>query len=118
MAFMEMPFFSADQERPGFAGSPLRLVADTVEELRETSASVFGGWLDGGTAYFASRGLDGAQAPDVTLALIGTLEGAFVLARTLRGTEPLLAAGRVLAPPFRGVALVPRVLPGAVAPNR
>src|SRR4029077_13627689 len=33
-------------------------VADTVEELRETSASVFDGWIDGGSAYFAARGLD------------------------------------------------------------
>jgi AcrR family transcriptional regulator len=93
-------------------------VADTVEELRDTTASVFDGWIDGGTAYFAARGLDSSQARDVTLALIGGLEGAFVLARTLRSTEPLLVAGRVLAPPFRGVPLMPRVVPGAVAPSR
>jgi hypothetical protein len=41
----------------------------------------------------------------VTLALIATLEGALVVARTLRSTEPLLAAGRVLAPQYRGVEL-------------
>jgi hypothetical protein len=82
-------------------------VADTVEELRETSASVFDGWIDGGSAYFAARGLDSSQAREVTLALIGALEGAFVLARTLRSTEPLLAAGRALAPRYRGVALAP-----------
>jgi AcrR family transcriptional regulator len=93
-------------------------VADTVNELRETCASVFAGWVDGGSAYFASRGLDASQAREVTLALIGALEGAFVLARTLRSTEPLLVAGRALAPRFRGVALLPRVLPGAVAPSR
>jgi hypothetical protein len=52
-----------------------------------------------------SRGLDELQARDVTLALIGALEGAFVLARTLRSTEPLLAAGRALAPQYRGVEL-------------
>jgi AcrR family transcriptional regulator len=80
-------------------------VADTVEELRETSASVFGGWVDGGSAYFAARGLDAAQAREVTLAVIGALEGAFVLARTLRSTEPLLAAGRALAPRYSGVEL-------------
>jgi AcrR family transcriptional regulator len=80
-------------------------VADTVEELRLTSASVFVGWVDGGTAYFHARGLDEARAREVTFALIGALEGAFVLARTLRSTEPLLAAGRALAPQYRGVAL-------------
>jgi AcrR family transcriptional regulator len=93
-------------------------VAGTVEELREATAAVFAGWVDGGSAYFASRGLDASQAREVTLALIGALEGAFVLARTLRSTEPLLVAGRALAPRFRGVALLPRVLPGAVAPSR
>jgi AcrR family transcriptional regulator len=80
-------------------------VADTVEELRETSALVFGGWIDGGSAYFAARGLGSSQARDVTLALIGALEGAFVLARTLRSTEPLLAAGRALAPQYSGIAI-------------
>jgi AcrR family transcriptional regulator len=80
-------------------------VADTVEELRETSASVFQNWVDGGSDYFASRGLGPSQAREVTLALIATLEGAFILARTLRSTEPLLAAGRVLAPQYRGVEL-------------
>ena len=85
-------------------------IADTVEELRETTASVFGGWIDGGSAYFASRGLDSSQAREVTLALIGALEGAFVLARTLRSTEPLLAAGQALAPRYRGIELIPRVV--------
>jgi AcrR family transcriptional regulator len=80
-------------------------VADTVEELRETTASVFGAWIDGGTAYFAARGLDESRSREVTLALISALEGAFVLARTLRSTEPLLAAGRALGPNYRGVAL-------------
>ncbi|MGZ5391480.1 MAG: TetR/AcrR family transcriptional regulator [Mycobacterium sp.] len=80
-------------------------VADTVEELRDTSASVFRGWIDGGAAYFVARGLDQQQAREVTLALIGALEGAFVLARTLRDTEPLLAAGAALAPQYRGVVL-------------
>jgi AcrR family transcriptional regulator len=80
-------------------------VADTVEELRETSATVFQGWVDGGSAYFASRGLDDSRARELTLALICALEGAFILGRTLRSAEPLLAAGRALAPPYRGIQL-------------
>jgi AcrR family transcriptional regulator len=84
-------------------------VADTVEELRETTATVFKSWVDGGTAYFASRGLDASHAREVTLALIGALEGAFVLARTLRSTEPLLAAGRALATQYRGVQLAAKL---------
>lgn len=84
-------------------------VADTVEELRETSAAVFQSWVDGGSAYFASRGLDTSQAREVTLTLIGALEGGFVLARTLRSAEPLLAAGRALAPQYRGVRLAAKM---------
>ncbi|BBY16393.1 TetR/AcrR family transcriptional regulator [Mycolicibacterium litorale] len=80
-------------------------VADTVAELREVSAGIFTGWLDGGTAYFTARGLPAPTARQVTVALVAALEGAFVLARTMRDTEPLLAAGRVLGPQFRGVAL-------------
>lgn len=80
-------------------------VADTVEELRDTSATVFQSWVDGGSAYFASRGLPDAQARRVTLMLICALEGAFVLGRTLRSAEPLLASGQALAQQCRGVKL-------------
>lgn len=62
---------------------------------------------DLGAAYFATRGLDPDGARTVTLALIGALAGACVLARTVRSTEPLLAAGHALAPHYRGVALKP-----------
>lgn len=84
-------------------------VADTLEELRETTAAVFLSWVDGGCAYFTSRGLEAAQAREVTLAVIGALEGAFLLARTLRSAEPLLAAGRALAPQYRGVQLAAKM---------
>lgn len=80
-------------------------VADTVEPLRQATADIFQGWIAGGTAYFESRGLGQSQAREVTVAVIGALEGAFVLGRTLRSTEPLLAAGRVMGPQFRGVTL-------------
>lgn len=80
-------------------------VADTVEELRDTSAAVFRGWIDGGTVYFTTRGLEQQRAQEVTLALIGALEGAFVLARTVRDTAPLLAAGAAIGSQYRGVSL-------------
>ena len=91
-------------------------VAETVEQLRLATAEVFTDWLDGGTAYFGQRGLPDATAREVTVALVGALEGAFVLARTLRSTEPLIAAGRVLSAPYRGVdlAAVRMSLPGGV----
>jgi AcrR family transcriptional regulator len=83
-------------------------IADTVEELRVASAGIFTGWLDGGTEYFVTRGLARDVARQLTVALVSSLEGAFVLARTLRDTEPLLAVGRTLSAPYRGVALATR----------
>jgi AcrR family transcriptional regulator len=104
---------ATDMAETGFANmcpvaSVAAEVADTIEELRDTAAGVFTGWLDGGTAYFVARGVPNDEARDLTVALVGALEGAFVLARTLRDTEPLLAAGRVLAPQYHGVVLTSR----------
>jgi AcrR family transcriptional regulator len=114
---------AVDMAETGFANmcpvaSVAAEVADTIEELRDATACVFTGWLDGGTAYFVARGLSHDEARDLTVALVGALEGAFVLARTLRDTEPLLAAGRVLAPQYRGVQMLPRVVPVEVGSAR
>ncbi len=84
-------------------------VADTVEELRSATRDIFTAWIDGGAAYFMSRGLDEPLARQVTTALIAGLEGAFLLARAMRDTAPLLATGATMAPQYRGIALAPRV---------
>ena len=84
-------------------------VADTVEELRDATAAVFTGWLDGGTAYFASRGIPPTAARDLTITVVSALEGAFILARSLRDAEPLRAVGRVLGARYRGTTLTPGV---------
>ncbi|MFV8052433.1 TetR/AcrR family transcriptional regulator [Mycobacterium sp. 48b] len=104
-----------DMAASGFANMcPVGTVAaetsDTVEDLRVVAAGVFTAWFDGGAAYFAQRGVDPAMAREVTVALVAALEGAFILARTLRDVEPLLAAGRALAPQYRGIELGARVL--------
>jgi AcrR family transcriptional regulator len=114
---------AADMAETGFANmcpvaSVAAEVADTIEELRDATAGIFTAWLDGGTAYFVARGLSHDVARDLTVTLVGALEGAFVLARTLRDTEPLLAAGRVLAPRYRGVSMLPRVVPLEVGSAR
>jgi AcrR family transcriptional regulator len=114
---------AVDMAETGFANmcpvaSVAAEVADTIEELRDATARVFTGWLDSGTAYFVARGLSHDEARDLTVALVGALEGAFVLTRTLRDTEPLLAAGRVLAPRYRGVQMLPRVVPVEVGSAR
>ena len=49
---------------------------------------MFTGWLAGGAAYLIGRGLPEPTAREVAVTLIGALEGAFVLAQTLRSAEP------------------------------
>lgn len=71
-------------------------IADSEPVLRDVAAEVIGSWVDEGTAYFVRRGLSAPDARDFILAVLAALEGAFVLSRTLRSTEPLLAAGRSL----------------------
>ena len=99
-----------DMAATGFAnlcpvGSVAAEIADTVEELRTTSAGILTQWLDGGVAYLCARGVPEATAGDLMPTLIGALEGGFTLARTLRNAEPLVAIGRVLGRCYRGVML-------------
>lgn len=110
-----------DMAATGFANMcPVASVAaevcDTVEELRSATSDIFTSWIDGGTAYFVSRGIEDTMGRRVTLALVGALEGGFLLARALRDVEPILAAGRSLAPQYLGVELAPRAGVGA-GPN-
>jgi AcrR family transcriptional regulator len=85
-------------------------VSSTSETLRQACADVFNDWITAGTERFEAAGLAPAQAREFTLAMIAGLEGAFVLARALRSTEPLLAAGTHAADSLR------RVLAGAATP--
>ncbi|UGT68733.1 TetR/AcrR family transcriptional regulator [Nocardia gipuzkoensis] len=71
-------------------------VADSEPNLREVAAEVMAAWIDEGTGYFVRRGLPAPEARELILAVLSALEGAFVLSRTLRSTEPLHAAGRSL----------------------
>ncbi|HEX3649120.1 MAG TPA: TetR/AcrR family transcriptional regulator [Pseudonocardiaceae bacterium] len=72
-------------------------VADTDPALRQVGADVMGDWVETGSRYFAARGLSDTDARAVTHAVITGLEGAFLVARGLRSTEPFLAVGRTLA---------------------
>lgn len=72
-------------------------VADSEPAFREVAAEVIGSWVDDGAAYLVGRGLTESDARAVAFALLGALEGAFILSRGLRSSEPLLAAGRSMA---------------------
>ncbi|WP_227982661.1 TetR/AcrR family transcriptional regulator [Nocardia spumae] len=72
-------------------------VADSEPALREVTAEVIDSWIDQGGAYFRSRGLAATAAHDFVIAVLGALEGSFILSRTLRSTTPLASAGQAMA---------------------
>jgi AcrR family transcriptional regulator len=71
-------------------------VADVEPELRVVGGEIMTGWVEGGAAFLRGRGLGADDARAVVHAVLAALEGAFVLARGLRGREPFHAAGRAL----------------------
>jgi AcrR family transcriptional regulator len=90
-------------------------VSSTSEPLRQACADVFEGWFDLAAARFRDAGIAPARARELAMSLIALLEGAFVLGRALRSTDPVLAAGR------SAVAEVERALgerPGATPRGR
>jgi AcrR family transcriptional regulator len=68
-------------------------VSSTNAELREACADVFNMWIDGGVERFAAEGVPRDRARRLVIQLLSALEGAFVLCRALRSTEPIELAG-------------------------
>jgi transcriptional regulator LmrA/YxaF-like protein len=68
-------------------------VAGTNEPLRQATADVFDSWIRGASMYFAQAGVPEARARELAIGMIAILEGAFVLSRAVRSTEPLEVAG-------------------------
>ena len=72
-------------------------ISSTNEELREACADVFNLWIEGGTARFVEAGLTKVQSRALVIEMLAGLEGAFVLSRALRSTEPVERAGAAAA---------------------
>lgn len=72
-------------------------IADSEPELREVADEVMASWIDEGSRYLAARGLSDTDSREAIYALLTALEGAFILARGQRRTEPLHAAGRAMS---------------------
>jgi len=65
-------------------------VASTHDGLRRATADVFTEWITAGTNRFQAWGADPDVARRLAITMVSNLEGAFVLARSLRSTEPLV----------------------------
>jgi AcrR family transcriptional regulator len=72
-------------------------VSSSSQTMREACAEVFESWITAGAARHESAGLGVDSARELTIAMLCALEGAFVLARALRTTEPLEIAGELTA---------------------
>ncbi len=72
-------------------------ISSTSETLRTACAEVFESWIAAGASLYKQPGLDAAKARELTIAMLAALEGAFVLARATRSTEPLEVAGELVA---------------------
>lgn len=76
-------------------------VAGTNEALRKACADVFDGWIAEATRRIENAGIPRRKAREQALVFLNLLEGAFVLARTLKSTAPLTAASRAAVALFQ-----------------
>lgn len=75
-------------------GTIAREVANTSEPLRQAAERAFQSWITSAERYLISTGIDPDTAADLAITFVATVEGTFVVSRTLRSTEPLTAAAR------------------------
>lgn len=68
-------------------------VASTNERLRKEAADVFDSWLTQLAAWFGRLAISEEECRRLATIMLTALEGAFVLCRTLRSTEPMVIAG-------------------------
>jgi AcrR family transcriptional regulator len=72
-------------------------VSSSSEAMRLACADVFERWIVLGAERFVVGGIAEPRARELTIAMLAALEGAFVLARAARDTEPLRIAGEMTA---------------------
>lgn len=87
-------------------------VASTSDPLRRATADVFESWIAAATDRFAEAGIPRDRARELAISTLAALEGAFVLSRAMRSTEPIAIAGASAA------AAVRAALPKEIAAPR
>jgi AcrR family transcriptional regulator len=76
-------------------------VASTNEQMRQATADVFASWIDEVTERLVEAGIRRPKARELGVSLLAGLEGAFVLSRSMRSTEPVEIAGAAAAAAVR-----------------
>ena len=72
-------------------------VSSSSETMRAACAEVFDSWIAAGAERFEWAGVPATEARVLVIGMLAALEGAFVLAKALRSTEPLEVAGELAA---------------------
>ncbi|PRI10805.1 TetR family transcriptional regulator [Leucobacter massiliensis] len=67
------------------------------ERLRQACATAFDAWIAPTAALLASSGLDADAARSLATVVVSTIEGAVILSRATRSTQPLESAAEVVA---------------------
>jgi AcrR family transcriptional regulator len=92
-------------------------VSSTNESMRRACAEVFDCWIEAAAARLLDSGLPGPEARKLAISILSALEGAFVLARALRSTEPLEVAAATQAAAVRDLMAARRPEPGKGRPS-
>ncbi|GAA2896715.1 TetR/AcrR family transcriptional regulator [Microbacterium esteraromaticum] len=67
------------------------------ERLRAACASAFESWITPTAALLMREGLEPEDARSLATVVVSTIEGAVIVSRAMRSTQPLIAAGDVVA---------------------
>lgn len=86
-------------------------VSSTNEPMRKACAEVFDSWVDAASERLTEAGLPRKRSRALAFSLLCSLEGAFVLARALRSTEPVEVAGASVAGEVREALAAQRKRP-------
>lgn len=78
-------------------GTIAREVANTSEPLRLAAEEAFGSWITSAQRFLVDAGIDEDAADSLATAFVTIVEGAFVLSRTTRTTDPIRAVGDLVA---------------------
>ena len=83
------------------AGCPVSVVTLEMgaesEQLREACSAAFESWIAPTAALLEANGLAAADARSLATVVVSTIEGAVILSRAMRSTQPLQSAAEVVS---------------------
>ena len=79
-------------------GTIAREVASTSEPIRRAADAVFDSWVEAASDFLVHSGAQPSEAHDLATLFVTMTEGGFILSRTKRSIEPLLAVARATNP--------------------